>query len=561
MEKRLILAFLLSFLVLFSWNIIYKPKNTPESSLKKTILVEPVNEKSLPQQDAHLIEDKKVIENEKIELNFSNIGGKLKSIKLKEYNTIFPTMDIFDIPEYSNKDFRLDEFFKNRIVYSLQNEKQTIRKIYILKDNDYIVQSNIEIIPKEPNGLKDELKFKFFDIDYLNSYYKVEDRDKSLLEYIISSATTSYRRSNVFNFSTKDNNILVGPIRSVGFRDRYFALIIKPNFDVDKIFTDSQSGCFLYRGDDLKYIVQSKEYSNPALCDQANNSGKTSNHKYIWNTSLNILFSPKIEKNKDFISMNSLIYFGPQDLERLKNYKEGFDEIMKFSDWGFIDTISKAIYSILHGIHKFIPSWGLCILLISILIYGIMYPLTMKSMSSMKKMQVIQPKIKKLQEQHKGNPEKLNKEMIEIYREHKINPLGGCLPLLLQMPIFIGLYQVLWRSVSFKGASFLWIKDLSEPDRLLVFKTTVPIIGNELNILPILILFIMMLQQKISIKNVVSSDPSQIAQQKMMMIFMPIMIGTIFYRFSSGLCLYFTMFYLFSTMTQWRIYKMNKVSV
>ena len=128
--------------------------------------------------------------------------------------------------------------------------------------------------------------------------------------------------------------------------------------------------------------------------------------------------------------------------------------------------------------------------------------------------------------------------------------------MLLQMPVFIGLYQVLWRSVSFKGAKFLWIQDLSLPDRFWTLPVTLPLLGSEFNLLPILMVIIMFFQQKLSARNMVVSDPAQVTQQKMMAVIMPPFLGIIFYKFASGLTLYFTMFYLFSAVTQW---KMSKV--
>ena len=176
----------------------------------------------------------------------------------------------------------------------------------------------------------------------------------------------------------------------------------------------------------------------------------------------------------------------------------------------------------------------------------------------MKKMQSLQPHINKLKEQHKNNPQRLQKEQMELFKEHNVNPLGGCLPMILQIPIFFGVYQALWRSVYFKGSGFLWIKDLSQPDRLLELPFPAPF--NELNILPILMIIIMFFQQKLSQKNMVSTDPNQIAQQKMMAIFFPVFIGVIFYKFASGLCLYFTVFYILSAFTQWKMSKVKLVS-
>ena len=151
--------------------------------------------------------------------------------------------------------------------------------------------------------------------------------------------------------------------------------------------------------------------------------------------------------------------------------------------------------------------------------------------------------------------------MMELYKEHKINPLGGCLPMLLQIPFFIGVFQALWRSVYLKGAKFLWIQDLSMPDRLFKLPQKIPILNVEyFNILPIILIALMFFQQKMSSKNMATTDPNQLAQQKMMQFFLPVFIGILFYNFASGLALYFMTFYLFSTTTQWRMSKAKAVA-
>jgi len=215
------------------------------------------------------------------------------------------------------------------------------------------------------------------------------------------------------------------------------------------------------------------------------------------------------------------------------------------------------MYDLMHLLHKVIKNWGLCIILTAVLLYLAMYPLTIKSLVSMKKMQALQPQIAKIRDQNKNNPQKLQQETMELYKVNKINPLGGCLPVFLQMPFFIGIYQVLWRTVSFKGATFLWIKDLSEPDRLLRLPVVFPIVGQNINILPLIMVVIMFFQQKITNKNMVVSDPMQESQQKMMLIVFPVMLGFMFYNIASGLSLYFIVFYVLSTLTQLKMSKMK----
>lgn len=154
----------------------------------------------------------------------------------------------------------------------------------------------------------------------------------------------------------------------------------------------------------------------------------------------------------------------------------------------------------------------------------------------MKEMQLLQPHIEELKCKLKDNPQKLNKEIMELYRQHKVNPFGGCLPLILQMPIFFALYQALMRSIVLKGATFMWIKDLSQPDRLFLFPATIPFIGNEFNLLPIVMAIGMFFQQKVSMSS--ATVGSNAEQQKMMLILFPIMFGFIFYHMPAGLVLY-----------------------
>jgi YidC/Oxa1 family membrane protein insertase len=264
-----------------------------------------------------------------------------------------------------------------------------------------------------------------------------------------------------------------------------------------------------------------------------------------------------LNKGETAVLMSDL-YVGPQRSDVLKRYDMNFEKIHVYFRAEFFDAIAKIIEDLVKLMYKFSSNWGVSIILVSFLIYFSMYPLTMKSMLSMQKMQGLQPKIAELRTKHEKNPQKLNQEIMKLYGENKVNPMGGCLPLLLQMPVFICLYQMIWRSVLFKGAGFLWIKDLSEPDRLIILKKSFPIIGNEINVFPVIILILMVIQQKMTAKNMNVTDPNQLAQQKMMAFMMPIMLLLVFYRIASGLTLYLTVFYILSSFTQWRVAKKVK---
>ena len=148
----------------------------------------------------------------------------------------------------------------------------------------------------------------------------------------------------------------------------------------------------------------------------------------------------------------------------------------------------------------------------------------------MRRMQEVQPLMDALRKEHKDNPQKLNKEVLALYKKHKVNPLGGCLPLLFQFPVFIALYQVLSKFVELKNANFLWIQDLSIPDH--AFKLPLPPPVDYLNILPLIIVLVGFLQQKFA------TPVSGAADQKMMGFLMIGFMGIIFYNFPAGLTLY-----------------------
>jgi len=264
-------------------------------------------------------------------------------------------------------------------------------------------------------------------------------------------------------------------------------------------------------------------------------------------------FSSKlIRKKKEILGSLILpsgeidIYVGPQSLSELKKY--GFEEVVSY---GMFHGIALILIKILYFFNSFTKNWGLSIILLSTSIYFLLFPFTAKSTKAMKRMQEVQPQIEELRKKYKDNPAKLNKEIIELYREHRVNPLGGCLPLFFQLPVFIALYQVLLRLVELKGANFLWIKDLTSPDRAIPLKIAIPFVGEYINILPLLLVVINLLQQKFT------QLPSQDTQQRQMGMFFVVFIGIIFYHFPSGLVLYWLTQNIFTFIYQFRLYRVS----
>jgi YidC/Oxa1 family membrane protein insertase len=224
------------------------------------------------------------------------------------------------------------------------------------------------------------------------------------------------------------------------------------------------------------------------------------------------------------------LYAGPQEQAMLEKIAPGFDLVV---DYGWLTVIAAPIYWLLELIHRFVGNWGWSIILLTVLIKAIFFPLSAASYRSMAKMKVVTPKLMKIKEQFAADRNRMNQEMMELYRKEKINPLGGCLPILVQIPVFIALYWVLLGSVEMRHAPWiLWINDLSSKDPYYV--------------LPIIMGVSMVVQTRL---NPTPPDP---IQAKVMMA-MPIVFTFMFLWFPSGLVLYWTINNILSIAQQWQI--------
>jgi YidC/Oxa1 family membrane protein insertase len=223
-------------------------------------------------------------------------------------------------------------------------------------------------------------------------------------------------------------------------------------------------------------------------------------------------------------------YVGPKKYSELSKNGLHQVDVMEFGMWA---PVGKLLLKIMNGIHDFLwpHNYGIAIILLTILVRIVFWPITRKSTESMKKMQEIQPLVKAVQAKYKDNAQKQQQEVMALYKEHKVNPLGGCLPMLIQIPVFIALFVVLRSAIELRFAHFLWIRDLSQPENL--FPGMLPF-GLSLNLLPIFMAGTMFWQQKLTPSA--SADPNQ---QKIMM-FMPVMMLVMFYNFAAGLALYWT---------------------
>ncbi|MCY0389026.1 membrane protein insertase YidC [Robbsia sp. Bb-Pol-6] len=229
-------------------------------------------------------------------------------------------------------------------------------------------------------------------------------------------------------------------------------------------------------------------------------------------------------------SVESRLFAGPEEERLLESIAPGL-ELVK--DYGWVTIIAKPLFWLLDRIHSFLGNWGWSIIVLTLLIKAVFFPLSAASYKSMARMKEMSPRMTALRERFKSDPQKMNAALMELYKTEKINPVGGCLPVVVQIPVFISLYWVLLSSVEMRGAPWiLWIKDLSQPD--------------PFYILPVLMAVSMFLQTKL---NPTPPDP---VQAKMMM-FMPLAFSVMFFFFPSGLVLYYVVNNLLSIAQQYYI--------
>jgi len=229
-------------------------------------------------------------------------------------------------------------------------------------------------------------------------------------------------------------------------------------------------------------------------------------------------------------TLGAQIYSGPLVTSLLDKVAPGFNLV---KDYGWTTIVAKPVFWLMDEIHKLLGNWGWTIIVLTIIIKIVFFPLSAASFRSMGRMKLLTPKMTEIRERHKSDPQKMNQAMMELYKTEKVNPLGGCLPLLVQTPVFMALYSVVLASVELRNAPWLgWIHDLSTPDPFLI--------------LPILMAISMFIQTKL---NPAPADPMQ---AKMMMI-MPLVFSVMFFFFPSGLVLYWVVNNVLSIAQQWMI--------
>ncbi|MDP3731471.1 MAG: membrane protein insertase YidC [Candidatus Omnitrophota bacterium] len=488
MEKRLFLAIALALLVLISWSAFvsktYNIDNTAVTLQAPTpIALKPI-QGELSQAALREPPSSSLFKfsQEKYDIVFIESQAAIKEAIFKSYqNYAFPLKYGF-LLEGTNMVFQKEKVTADSVHFVARDKDKEIKKHFLFSNTSYNIELEINVQNLSSAPLNINLPLVLGVVNLNGDQTEARLRDATLAG-----------KDKVMHFNLRKDATLE-EVKFLGFRDRYFCAIIEPDSDT-------------YTGFVKKISVQEYEIGLGA-------------NKFV--------LAPNQQTQSKFN-----IYLGPQELRQITNIKPEWTAVMYYGK--FNNFIAHLLLQLLDFIFGLVHNWGTTIVILSILIYAILYPLTLKQMRSMKQMQALQPRIEELRKSYKDNPKKLNTEIMKLYREYKVNPFSGCLPLILQMPIFFALYQVLMRSVALKGAKFLWIKDLSLPDRLFILPTSIPFLGNEINLLPILMTIGMFIQQKFSMG---ATSTGSAEQQKFMMILFPLMFGFIFYHMLSGLVLY-----------------------
>lgn len=462
----------------------------------------------------------------------SNLGGgSIKSWKILPYKTHDgQPVDFIE----SSKNLNLNFVFQGKnyntwnIPYSIINtdsvidlitkQKNTLMFVYHFDSERQIIQ-NLTFY-NDRYDVDIEVQFKNFGDDITNGEYQIQwlsalkstelDRNGDLSHTISYAYMGDEKEEFDIGTDPSKETSWSGVTKWVASRTKYFAVYIIPQ-EKDGI------GCKL---------TSTTTHENGLLTKKSNFMN------------IQMKFEPNVVDRYKF-------YIGPMDYHILKEYDDNVAVTMEWG-WAVFRPLTKAIFYTFNFLYDIIPNYGWVIIVFTLLVRIILYPLTYKTFVGMQKMKVVMPRQKEIQKKYKDNPSRMQQEMMKLYKEAGYNPLSGCLPMLIQMPLLFPIYQVFNQSIELRLAPFFgWITDLSRPDTITILHTGLPFIGDfHVNPLPIIMTVLTFLQQKIAPMTPMGddSDPAQRFNQKFLMYGMPIMFFFLFNGFASGLVLYWTVF-------------------
>ena len=458
-----------------------------------------------------------VLENEYIKTVWTNRGGALVNVTLKKYkdysgnalrlfvpsNSSARTLainEILDKYDLSNHLFHVKEATPERISFqtSLDDELRLTKNITLHKGKDYCV--DVEILSENTADKEISLRYSIVSASQIWPEGTPKLDTASVVGVSLGTKTKLILKTLGDLEGAPERNESHGIIWAGG-ADKYFASVLKPSTP------------------DLIYAVNSRE-----IGDSKTRPGKNIEVSVETN---NFLLMPGGTEKHEY-----LLFLGPKKEEVLKEYG-----LVKLLNFGMFTPVSKGLLHVLNTFYGIIPNYGFAIIIMTVCVKALLFPLTRKSQMSMFKMQKLQPQIKQIQEKYKHDKQKQGQEQMALFKRHGVNPMSGCLPIVLQLPIFYALFRTLQLSFEMRQAPFvLWMHDLARPDMLYTLSDPLPFLGNHINALPIIMAAASIVQMKMMPTN---PDP-KMQQQQQLMKFMPIMFAFILYHMPSGLLLYWT---------------------
>jgi YidC/Oxa1 family membrane protein insertase len=436
----------------------------------------------------------------------------LELLKSSRQDSLPLSIELMDNKRYQSKTrrYKVVEKGPDRVVFAalLENGIQITKEISLKSGNYYF-----DVAVTLQNTTDSDINASYT-ITAANGVYPEVSKTSSLASIVGidvgkgGRTKTKIAHTEVKNMPYKNESV---GIELAGTTNKYFAVALEP-----------LAGCRVV-------AATAESFDNPDLVYQ-------DNYAVDFNVELHtakIAIPPQGEKRHDYV-----FYLGPKETKAL-NQCEGLLSILDY-DYGMMRAICKVLVKILNTVYGVIPNYGVAILVLTFLVKLVLFPLTRKSQMSMVRMQQLQPLIAKLKVKHKGDKKKVGQEQMKLFKDHGANPMSGCLPMMLQMPVFFALFRTLQSSFEMRQAPFVaWIGDLSAADQLFQLPFTLPIIGGWFNLLPILMGGASFVQMKLTPKNTSGDDPQAKMQQRMMQM-MPLMFPIMLYNFASGLALYWT---------------------
>lgn len=495
-----------------------------------------------------------VIETDRLKVTFSSRGGTVSSIKLKDHidkgeplemvqngdsginafelyfgdNHVKPVQDLM---YFSKPDSNTIVFYRN---FKIRGDNSgayfTLKKTYVFKPHDYLIELKVAL----ENSVNQYLPFNYNGYSYTLGYGpNIGPYTEKL------NGRYEYRRYYTYSNGKKKNNKLKANDEKSFTNSVFWSALVGKYFTVIAI-PDSTNYRVTFSNKPVEGVnITSQMFLSRPLIKSSKNEDV---YKFY--------VGPKLKSELAKYNKADKNGFGVQDL----NLEEVIDSS---SILGWLEWI---LLQILKISYRIIPNYGVAIIILTIIIKTILYPFTHKSFESTSRMQALTPKINELKEKYKDNPTKMNAEMQALYKRENVNPMGGCLPMLLQMPIFFALYGLLNKYFALRGAVFIpgWITDLSSPESIFNFAPyQIPILGwSDIRLLPILFTLTMILSNKL-MQNP-SSEAAGGDSMKMMTTLMPVMFFFIMYQSPSGLLLYWTLTNIITVIQQKYISKKLK---